>query len=520
MDFERFDSLISYQWHPMALKFLMSPASTRVIITGNQAGKTATAMMDASLRLLGIHPVKKRNNITKPIRCISKCLPKSDEADEENAQYTEFKMRFPHDMIRKDVTARSPMVILNDIHSIEKKIEFLSKNMDIDALMSVQRSAYYQDEEIEKVKFDESQMRMLSTGGDTTITLTPVKGMDWTYDNIWKKARNIYRSETIQKRFNLPEHEYNKSGRDIDIFCWATDDNPILRVEDVDRIMSEVGADDDDDTMAMRRYGVFRQISGRMYKKFDPVIHSISYDTYYKEEVFRNYWHYRIIDFHPTKPWYISFVAISPQQEWFVWNEMILKHDNYTTRELREMIKEQSMLPEDHEFNRRTIIDPLATIKQAVREGEQRGYSIKEDLERGLHGLRRVESADTKNEQGRMNIKHRLNNAIKCQEPFNNTLIADGEEPDPRYGLYQPTLWILENCKGHIEHLKNWRTTDYKTDQAKAVHDDKRIIQKYSDFCRNLEFLGAIDPVWYPMDADTDYEDNAQGWFQGQRRRA
>jgi hypothetical protein len=25
----------------------------------------------------------------------------------------------------------------------------------------------------------------------------------------------------------------------------------------------------------------------------------------------------------------------------------------------------------------------------------------------------------------------------------------------------------------------------------------KKESQKYSDFCRNLEFLGALDPAWY-----------------------
>lgn len=518
-DVEQFDSLLNYQWHDMALKFLMSPASTRVIITGNQAGKTATAMLDAELRLLGIHPLKKRNNITKPIRCISKCIPKSDETDEENAQYTEFKLRFPPSLIRKDVTARSQMVIVTDPSGSEKKIEFLSKNMDLDAFMSVQRSALYQDEEIEKVKWDESQIRMLSTGGDSVFTLTPVKGFDWTYDHIWRKARNIYRSETICKKFNLPPHEYNPNGRDIDVFCWATDDNPILNVTDVDRIMQDVGGDEDEETLAMRRYGVFKQITGKIYKNLDLSIHRISFEKYFNRERFMDYWQFRIIDYHPTKPWYISWVSITPQQEWFVWNELILKHDQYTTRELRDIIKEKSLFPEDHMYNRRTYIDPLATVKLPKREGESRGYSISEELGMGLHGLKRIESADTKNQQGQMNVKHRLNNSLKCQHPFNNRISVDGLDEDPRLGPYLPTLWIMDSCPGHIEHLNNWRTTDYKTDQAKAIHDDKRITQKYSDFCRNLEFLGAANPIWFPIDGRKNEDDTAYGRpFQGGRR--
>lgn len=509
MDTDKFSSLFDYTWHPMAIKFLMSDAATRVIITGNQAGKTATAMMDLQLRLLSMHPVPKRNNINKPIRCISKCLPKSNEDDEENAQYTEFKRRFPLEMIRKDVTSRVPMATITDLSGAEKKVEFLSKNMDLDALMSVQRSAYYQDEEIEKVKWDECQMRMLTTGGDTVLTMTPVKGIDWTYDNVWLQAKTIYRSESICKKFNLPPVERNPRGRNIEIFCWATDDNPIMKSEDVDRIMSEVGADDDDDTMAMRRFGVFRQVSGLIYKSFDKNILGIERDRYYDPLRFSNYWHYRIIDFHPTKPWYVSFVAIAPNQEWFVWNELILRHDNFTTRELRDEIRHQSLVDEDCELNRLTLIDPLANVKQP-----NSGFSVMQDLGRGEDGLHRIQSADTKNEQGRMNIRHRIKNSVSCGVPYNN---QQRKEIDPRYGAYLPTLWIMDNCQNHITHLKNWRTRDWKTDEAKAVHDDRRITQKYSDFCRNLEFLGALDPVWYPQDA-YDYDEIPAQLFNGRRR--
>jgi hypothetical protein len=506
---ESFDGLMQYKWHPLALKYLNSKASIRVIITGNQAGKTTCAMMDATYRMLGIHPVESRNVLKHPIRCVSKSLPKSD-ADQENAQYVEIRRRYPPDQIKKDVTARSPMMTVKSLKGVEHKIEFMSKNMDIEAFMSVQRSAYYQDEEIEKIKWDECQMRLLSCGGDTTLTLTPVRGLDWTYDHIWCKARNIYRSEAVCKATGLPAHERNSFGRDIDVFVWATDDNPIMKKEDVDRIMEEVGANDDDDTLVMRRYGVFRQVSGRIYKLFDRQLHGLDPDKYFLPDEWRRkrFWFYRIIDYHPTKPWYVSFVAVTPEHEWFVWNELVLRHDTTTTRELRDTIKRESMIDEDSEYNRRTLIDPLAVMKQP-----NSGFSPKEDLERGEDGLRRVEAADTKNEQGRMNIKHRLKNAIACGKPFNN---AVRKEPDPRYGIYLPTIWLMNSCRGHIEHMQNWRSIEYSTEAAKAVHDDKRIIQKWSDFCRNLEFLGALDPVWFPLDAQ-EYEADTR-WFQGRRK--
>lgn len=489
-DLDSLESLLDYQWHDTALRFIHSKAKVRVIITGNQAGKSKTAMLDLAMRELGIHPVRSRNNLTKPVRCVSKCLPKNDE-DEENAQYNEFKIMYPKDLILKDVTARSSILTVKSISGDKNRIEFLSKNMDLDAFMSTQRSALYQDEEIERVKFTESLMRLLRAGGDVVVTLTPVKGLDWTYDDLWMKASKIYRSKTICDKFHLPPVETNSKGKDIEIFCWATDDNPVLDTDDVDRIMEQVGAEDDDD-LAMRRYGVFKQVTGRMYKNFDKNIHCISFDKYFDPNEFKRYWHYRIIDYHPTKPWYVSFLAITPQHERFVWKELILKHDNATTRELRDIILNESLIPEDDLLNRKTLIDPLAAVKQP-----NSGYNVIDDLTRGEGSMSRVETADTKNAQGRMNVKHWINNSIISAVPWNN---KRRKIVDPRFGEFLPTLWIFDSCPHHIEHLQNWRTKEYKTDEAKSSHDDKKIVQKWSDFCRNLEFLGALNPVWYDME--------------------
>ena len=94
-----------------------------------------------------------------------------------------------------------------------------------------------------------------------------------------------------------------------------------------------------------------------------------------------------------------------------------------------------------------------------------------------------------------MNIKMRLKNASECGKPGNN--YKKHGEPDLRYGLYRPTIWFMDNCKGHIEHLNSWRYIDFKQEHVKAVKTVKRESEKYSDYCRNLEFLGALNPVFY-----------------------
>lgn len=501
---QQFDALINFLPHKVGKKYINSDANIRALIKGNQGGGTAWSTYDAAMRVFGIHPNKRRNVLNKPIRFISKCLPKGP-GDEENQQYVEFKRFVPKDYIKKDVTARSAsMAIKSPYCGPDLKVEFMAKTQEIDAFMSVQRSAYYQDEEIDRTKWDENQMRLLREGGDSTICLTPVRGLDWTYDDVWKKARAIYRSSTICKAYGFPSVEETGLTNDIEVFCWATDDNPVMDKDTVQRIFDGI---DDPDELAMRRYGVFRQVSGRIYKSFDPKVHVVPFDDVFDANTFKTYWHYRMIDYHPSKPWYCSWVAVSPQNEWFVWNELLGRHDHMTTNDLREQIKSESLLNEDEEFNRRTLIDPLAKVKQP-----NTGFSVFEDLTMGELGLRRCVPADTKNQNGRLHIKQRLKNAAEAGVPGNN-LFRHGEN-DPRYGNYKPTIWFLSNCQGHISHMNSWRYVDWKQEHVKAVKEVKRESEKFSDYCRNLEFLGALNPVYYSK-GPSEYR--VSSLFQGRR---
>lgn len=506
----QYENLLSYQMHDTALKYVMSKAHIRAIIKGNQGGGTGTCMYDAALRLLGIHPVRERNILNKPIRMVSKVVP-GDDNDEQNQQYVELRrILSPMGLITKKITARSKIMGVKNPTGAgaDHSVEFMASTQEFDAFMSVQRSAYYQDEEIERIKFDESSIRLLKEGGDISISVTPARGLDWMYDSIWRKARKIYRSKIICDKFGFKREEDLASSSDIDVFNWATDDNPVMAPDVIERIMEGI---DDPDELAMRRYGVFRQVGGTIYKSFDEKIHKVPHDSIFNASLFRSYWNYRIIDYHPAKPWYISWVVISPQNEWFVWHELVARHDHRVTLELRDEIKSESLLGEDEDYNRCTLIDPLATVKQG-----NTGFSTFDDLSMGEKGLRRLTPADTKNTQGRMNIKMRLKNSLICGVPGNN--IDKKSLTDTRYGVCLPTIWFLDNCRIHIEHFKSWRLVDFKQEHVKAVRTIKKESQKFSDFCRNLEFLGALNPVWYDMRSLSDnYEPTKL--FHGQRGR-
>jgi hypothetical protein len=176
----------------------------------------------------------------------------------------------------------------------------------------------------------------------------------------------------------------------------------------------------------------------------------------------------------------------------------------------------ESVADEDSEQNRATLIDPLSTVKQ--HSSENVGTTVFDDLRRGEQGIHRLMCADTKNVQGRMEIKKRLKNSLQCQYPGNNLNKTD--QVDPRYGDFLPTIWFMDNCKGHIEHFNSWRMVDYKMESVKATREVKRESEKYSDFCRNLEFLGALNPVYYQQEVSSDGSYWERQRYQGQRQAA
>ena len=190
-----------------------------------------------------------------------------------------------------------------------------------------------------------------------------------------------------------------------------------------------------------------------------------------------------------------------------MWNELKSFHDKVTSFDLRDVIKSESLLQEDEEFNRRTLIDPLATVQQG-----NTNRSVFDDISSGDLGLRRCQSADTKNSNGRIAVKTRLKNALSCGIPGNN--LDTKSPPDIRFGHYKPTLWFLNSCPEHVEHFRAWRLVDYKQAHVKAERVAKKPSEKWSDYCRNIEFLGADNPVFYEQKQS---EPRFSSLFQGRR---
>jgi hypothetical protein len=352
--------------------------------------------------------------------------------------------------------------------------------------------------------------------------------MGWEFDYFYDRAKVIYRTENvrnrIKERFNedLPEIEYKESKHDIAVIMAATDDNPIYakmaeekskrvgRVVTADEYITDMlGLINDEDEIDARRYGLFKQMSGNIFKIYNEKIHRISADKWFPEGIPYDWKHFRGIDWHEVTPWACGWIAVSPQDEIFVYNEFNPSPEKFVTMEIMRVIAERS---KDYKFDL-SLIDPLSSKIQP-----NTGLSSLEDINRLSSEYRKQgigtgghwQVWDTKSQKGRDEIKKRLGNAALCGMPFNNEVKKDG------ITKRLPTLWILDNCVQTHLSLKNWRLEEWG-DRASLITKDgkEKPQQRWSHFCTMLEGLMKRPEVFSARFSSRHVEREHPQYFKG-----
>jgi hypothetical protein len=201
--------------------------------------------------------------------------------------------------------------------------------------------------------------------------------------------------------------------------------------------------------------------------------------------------HARSIDYHDRNNWAIIWVALSPQDEAFVYREYNPSPLQNVTLSIAKQIGRMSGM-QHYVMN---LIDPLAKKIQT-----NTGVSVVEDLNRIFYQLKKEsicsggywEVYDTKGLHGRDEIKERLKNAVRVGKPFCNVIEEEGRK------VILPTLWVSKDCKECAKSLKQWRFDDWTTGKTIAVKDKKETpVQKFSHFCTALEGIFK-DNRWRP----------------------
>lgn len=500
-----------FEYEPtLVLSWLMkSPCKITCLFLGNQFGKGESAIMDYWHRVNGTHPNPHKNfkpeDKIRVVRFASENLPGENvEAEVKNTQYPVLKRRFLPSWIKKDITARHPVVTVKPMLGGKPvQFEFVSYGQTVQAGAGVQRASVWIDESCPPAFFYEQLPRLLAGDGDIIVTLTPVPGnLGWEFDELFERARVIVRTQTVIDRIyqrtgeRVPMHERTNSKDDIMVIMAATDDNPIYeklakkksertgRIITVNDYITDIlGMMDDEDMVDARRYGMFKQLSGKLFKSFTERTHVIPFDHYFPDGIPHDWKHFRGIDWHESTPWACGWIAVSPHDEIFVYNEFNPSPEKMITAEIMRVIATRS---QDYKFDL-NLVDPLAAKIQP-----NTGISSLEDMNRIMAAYKREGLGtggywmvwDTKSQKGRDEIRKRLMNSAKVGKPFNN-MVIDGARKE-----YLPTIWFTDNCRQTILSLKNWRREEWANTKLNSYKEEKETPQqKWSHFCTMLEGL-------------------------------
>lgn len=436
--------------------------------------------------------ITKHERLNKIYRFASQNKPesKNNQAGEardssgeiKNTQYPEFTYWLPPFLLKKDITSRECVQFIWDIYGGDDiMIEYVGYNQQTQSVAGHKRASVWLDELAPERFYDEQPPRLMIEDGDINISYTPTKDnpISYYYDRIYEKAKVYYKSKEIRRYYEMrhkikyPEIEFTNSPESVAVIQMATDDNPMLSRMAIDKKYAAMNTEDQHD-VDMRRYGIFAAVTGKIYKQFSPRVHVVDSNSI---EIPEGWTYFRSEDYHPTTDICIVWVALSPTNEMFIYQEMTIDPEMNTTLIKCERIRDMS-------GNRKyamNVIDPFAAINQP-----NTGRSVLDDMNhyfrefknQGLCSGGHWESANTKNKvfksdtiRGREQLRLRMYNSLLCEKPFNNRVEKDG------LVRRLPTVWVLDNCRQVISSLKKWRM-----ENGKPSND-------WSHYCTAIEFL-------------------------------
>lgn len=240
-------NLFRYSPHEKQIKFHKSESRRKLYIGGNRSGKTTGGVVEDLYWARGQHPYRKVPE--PPIR--GRFVTTSLIDGVEKVALPEFSRWCPPSLLINGSWMDSYDKTLRTLNfANESFIEFMSYDQDLEKFAGTSRHFVHYDEEPPKAIYTECNMRLLDTAGSFWLTMTPVEGMTWVYDDLYEPG--IAGIDTSILVVEIDTHE-----------------NPYLQQAEIDFISQGL----DEDEYAARIKGKFVQIGGLIYKMFSTSTH-------------------------------------------------------------------------------------------------------------------------------------------------------------------------------------------------------------------------------------------------------
>lgn len=407
---------LMYKPHPKQLMFHASTKKGKQYIGGNRSGKTTGGINEDIWWLRGQHPYRK---VPEP-----PVLGRVTTVDFKNGAnkiiIPNLKQWVPPSLLINGSWEDSwdgqkhILTLAND-----SELEIMSYDQELDKFAGVPRHFTHFDEEPPKDIYKECLARLVDYGGSWWMTMTPVEGMTWTFDEIYEPSV-------------LGEN------RLIDVVQVDVHENIYLNKEAIEDLLEGY----DEDEQAIRGTGKYIAISGLVFKHYDPEVHVI-------EQVVppANWTHYISLDAGYNNPTAVLWHAVSPQGEVITYDEHY--RAEWTVQQHAEFIHEREKFYREQygiiPFLR--IADPAITQRSAVT-----GLSIQ--IEYSQLGL---------------------NFALGAKRDVNAGL-------DKMNNYLRMRKWsITDNCPNLQREMRRYRRAQYATAKLREQNNKKEEPQKKDD---------------------------------------
>jgi len=307
------------------------------------------------------------------------------------------------------------------------EVEFLTYEQDVDKFGGVSRHIVWMDEEPRlRDQYWQNMMRTVDVRGKMLMSMTPLYGITWAYDEIIEGDPEI-----------------------VDWDFISIYDNKFLPLDEIELIERNVDPELKDAIL----HGRFISPTGLVYKDFEESVHVIPE----MEHVPSDWMVVLGADTHESlrNPQAVVFIAINPEREFVIFDEIL---QPCLIPDLAEMINEkleQWKITDEYRF---MVMD--ISQKSAVA-----GVRHDEVLRRS--GIKKIRIADkTKGtpQEGRSLIKDLLK----------------WEKDDKGGWIKKPAFYITENCRNTVWEAKRYMYDEW-AGRTKDKRDPKEDVRKKDD---------------------------------------
>lgn len=247
-DGTRLPNIRKYAPHEKQYLFHSSPKKRKLYIGGNRSGKTTAGVCEGIWRATGKHPYRPELNLPGVVPSRGRVVGVDFIQGIDKIIVPQYKQWTPPSELAGGSWEKAYSSGSRTLSFANGSfIEFMSYDQDLDKFAGTSRHWIHFDEEPPRPIWVECLARLVDTDGEFWITMTPVEGMTWIYDDLY-------------------ENNLDNPDGPVEIITINTYENPYLTESGIKGLEDVI----DDDDKTARLGGNFVTVGGRIYKEFDP----------------------------------------------------------------------------------------------------------------------------------------------------------------------------------------------------------------------------------------------------------